>query len=134
MVMVIGFVLWVALSKAGSIRLVPDDSRPQYKLGTWAAMLFAAGVGIDMLFFSVTGPVVQYLTPPSGEGASAAGYARRCGLDNVPLRHCRLVYLCTAWCMAMGLFLPGRWGMPLSIRAALYPLLGMGKRSYRPWY
>ena len=68
MVMVIGFVLWVALSKEGSIRLGPDDSRPQYKLGTWAAMLFAAGVGIDLLFFSVTGPVVQYLTPPSGIG------------------------------------------------------------------
>ncbi len=34
MVMVIGFVLWVALSKEGSVRLGPDDSRPQYKLGT----------------------------------------------------------------------------------------------------
>lgn len=71
MVLVTGFVLWVALSKAGSIRLGPDDSRPQYKLGTWVAMLFAAGVGIDLLFFSVTGPVVQYLTPPAGDSASA---------------------------------------------------------------
>lgn len=36
------------------------------------AMLFAAGVGIDLLFFSVTGPVVQYLMPPSGEPETAA--------------------------------------------------------------
>ena len=122
MVMVIGFVLWVALSKAGSIRLGPDDSRPQYKLGTWAAMLFAAGVGIDMLFFSVTGPVVQYLTPPSGEGANAAAMQ-----DAVvwTMFH----YGIAGWSiyallgMAMGYF-AYRWGMPLSIRAALYPLLG----------
>ncbi|WP_367106958.1 choline BCCT transporter BetT [uncultured Psychrobacter sp.] len=122
MVIVIGFVLWVALSKAGSIRLGPDDSRPQYKLGTWAAMLFAAGVGIDMLFFSVTGPVVQYLTPPSGEGSSAAAMQ-----DAVvwTMFH----YGIAGWSiyallgMAMGYF-AYRWGMPLSIRAALYPLLG----------
>lgn len=122
MVMVIGFVLWVALSKEGSIRLGPDDSQPQYKLGTWAAMLFAAGVGIDMLFFSVTGPVVQYLTPPTGEGANAAAMQ-----DAVvwTMFH----YGIAGWSiyallgMAMGYF-AYRWGMPLSIRAALYPLLG----------
>ena len=122
MVMVIGFVLWVALSKEGSVRLGPDDSRPQYKLGTWAAMLFAAGVGIDLLFFSVTGPVVQYLTPPSGDGASAEAMQ-----DAVvwTMFH----YGIAGWSvyallgMAMGYF-AYRWNMPLSIRAALYPLLG----------
>lgn len=70
MALVIGFVLWVALSKEGNVRLGPDHSRPQYKLVTWVAMLFAAGVGIDMLFYSVTGPVVQYLYPPAGVGGS----------------------------------------------------------------
>ena len=49
--LVILFVLWVALSKEGSVRLGPDHSRPQYNLFTWVAMLFAAGVGIDMLFY-----------------------------------------------------------------------------------
>ena len=43
--LVILFVLWVAFSKEGSVRLGPDHSRPQYKLFTWVAMLFAAGVG-----------------------------------------------------------------------------------------
>lgn len=70
--LVIGFVLWVALSREGDVRLGPDHSRPQYKLTTWVAMLFAAGVGIDMLFYSVTGPVFQYLNPPSGEGGTPA--------------------------------------------------------------
>ena len=72
MTLVIGFVLWVAFSKEGDVRLGPDHSRPQYKLVTWVAMLFAAGVGIDMLFFSVTGPVVQYL-----HGSTCASVLRR---------------------------------------------------------
>ncbi len=68
------FVLWVAFSKEGGVRLGPDHSRPQYNLFTWVSMLFAAGVGIDMLFYSVTGPVTQYIAPPSvtPESAEAA--------------------------------------------------------------
>ncbi|WP_223193114.1 MULTISPECIES: choline BCCT transporter BetT [Psychrobacter] len=122
MALVIFFVIWVALSKAGSVRLGPDDSRPQYGLATWGAMLFAAGVGIDLLFFSVTGPVVQYLTPPSGEPETAAALQ-----DAVvwTMFH----YGIAGWSvyallgMAMGYF-AYRWGLPLSIRAALYPLFG----------
>lgn len=127
MTLVIGFVLWVACSKEGDVRLGPDHSRPQYKLGTWVAMLFAAGVGIDMLFYSVTGPVVQYLTPPSGAGSSPAAMR-----DAVvwTMFH----YGVAGWAMyallgmAMGYF-AYRWGMPLSIRAALYPLLGKRVRG-----
>jgi choline/glycine/proline betaine transport protein len=127
MTLVIGFVLWVAFSKEGDVRLGPDHSRPQYKLVTWVAMLFAAGVGIDMLFYSVTGPVVQYLTPPSGPGGTAAAMQ-----DAVvwTMFH----YGIAGWAMyallgmAMGYF-AYRWGMPLSIRAALYPLLGKRVRG-----
>ena len=127
MTLVIGFVLWVALSKEGKVRLGPDHSRPQYQLTTWVAMLFAAGVGIDMLFYSVTGPVVQYLTPPAGEGGTAAAMQ-----DAVvwTMFH----YGIAGWSMyallgmAMGYF-AYRWGMPLSIRAALYPLLGKRVRG-----
>ncbi|MDJ0339060.1 choline BCCT transporter BetT [Cryobacterium sp. PH31-O1] len=119
---VIGFVLWVALSKVGSVRMGPDHSRPQYKLFTWVAYLFAAGVGIDMLFYSVTGPITQYMMPPAGEGQTAAAAE-----DAVvwTMFH----YGMAGWAMyallgmAMGYF-AYRWGTPLSIRAALYPLLG----------
>ncbi|MEN1961125.1 choline BCCT transporter BetT [Luteimonas sp. MJ246] len=124
---VIVFVLWVALSKEGSVRLGPDHSRPEYGLGTWVAMLFAAGVGIDMLFYSVTGPVVQYLSPPAGDPGSAAALQ-----DAVvwTMFH----YGVAGWAMysllgmAMGYF-AYRWGMPLSIRAALYPLFGRRVRG-----
>ncbi|MFJ4269148.1 choline BCCT transporter BetT [Streptomyces coelicoflavus] len=124
---VIGFVLWVALSKQGSVRLGPDHSRPQYKLFTWVAMLFAAGVGIDMLFYSVTGPISQYMSPPTGNGRTVEA-----AQDAVvwTMFH----YGVAGWAvysllgMAMGYF-AYRWGMPLSIRAALYPLLGKRVRG-----
>jgi choline/glycine/proline betaine transport protein len=124
---VIGFVLWVAFSKEGSVRLGPDHSRPQYKLFTWVAMLFAAGVGIDMLFFSVTGPISQYMSPPAGQGQTPAAAA-----DAVV--RTMFHYGVAGWAryallgMAMGYF-AYRWGMPLSIRAALYPLLGKRVRG-----
>ncbi|MGP6173968.1 choline BCCT transporter BetT [Corynebacterium sp. A21] len=124
---VICFVIWVAFSKEGNVRLGPDHSRPQYKLFTWVAMLFAAGVGIDMLFYSVTGPISHYLTPPNAEPQSAAALQ-----DSViwTMFH----YGMAGWSMyallgmAMGYF-AYRWGMPLSIRAALYPLLGKRVRG-----
>jgi choline/glycine/proline betaine transport protein len=124
---VILFVLWVALSKEGTVRLGPDHSRPQYNLFTWVAMLFAAGVGIAMLFYSVTGPITQYLMPVNADPESAAA-----AQDAVvwTMFH----YGIAGWSMysllgmAMGYF-AYRWGMPLSIRAALYPLLGKRVRG-----
>nr|WP_312099671.1 choline BCCT transporter BetT [Corynebacterium dentalis] len=124
---VIMFVVGVAVSRMGSIRLGPDHSRPQYRLFTWVSMLFAAGVGIDMLFYSVTGPITQYVTPPNADPRSIEA-AR----DSVvwTMFH----YGIGGWAMysllgmAMGYF-AYRWGMPLSIRAVLYPLLGKRVRG-----
>ncbi|MGP5184115.1 choline BCCT transporter BetT [Corynebacterium variabile] len=119
---VIGFVLWVALSRTGRVRLGPDHSRPSYSLFTWVSMLFAAGVGIDMLFYSVTGPVTQYMTPANA-GPESAEATRDAVVWTM------FHYGISGWAMysllgaAMGYF-AFRWGMPLSIRAALYPLLG----------
>ncbi|MEO8220759.1 MAG: choline BCCT transporter BetT [Specibacter sp.] len=125
--LVILFVLWVALSKEGSVRLGPDHSRPQYNLFTWVAMLFAAGVGIDMLFYSVTGPITQYIAPPSGtpESAEAARDAVVWTMFHYGIAGWSVYALLG---MAMGYF-AYRWGMPLSIRAALYPLLGKRVRG-----
>ncbi|MGP5289023.1 choline BCCT transporter BetT [Brachybacterium tyrofermentans] len=125
--LVILFVLWVAFSSEGKVRLGPDHARPEYKLFTWVAMLFAAGVGIDMLFYSVTGPISHYLTPPDAAPESAAALQ-----DSVvwTMFH----YGIAGWSMyallgmAMGYF-AYRWGMPLSIRAALFPLLGKRVRG-----
>ena len=124
---VIGFVIWVAVSPEGKVRLGPDHSRPEYKLMTWAAMLFAAGVGIDMLFYSVGGPISHYVDPPNAEPRSAEALQ-----DSVVWT--MFLYALGGWAkysllvMAMGYF-AYRAGMPLSIRAALYPLLGKRVRG-----
>lgn len=119
---VICFVLWVALSRMGKSRLGPDHSRPHYSLFTWVSMLFAAGVGIDMLFYSVTGPITQYATPPDAvpESVEAARGAVVWTMFHYGIGGWAMYSLLG---MAMGYF-AYRWGMPLSIRAALYPLLG----------
>ena len=125
--LVILFVLWAALSKEGGVRLGPDHSRPECSLFTWVAMLFAAGVGIDMLFYSVTGPISHCVDPPNAEPGSAAALH-----DSVIWT--MIHYGVAGWSMysllgmAMGYF-AYRWVMPLSIRAALYPLLGKRVRG-----
>ena len=119
---VIVFVLGVALSRRGAIRLGPDDARPEYSRFTWVAMLFAAGVGVDLLFFSVSAPITHYIHPPIGQGRTAEA-AREAVVWTM------FHYGVTGWAMyallgmALGCF-AYRWGRPLSLRGVLSPLLG----------
>ncbi len=121
-VAVLVFVIGIAISKVGKTRLGPDHSRPTFNLFTWAAMLFAAGIGIDLMFFSVSEPVTQYLAPPRGEGSTveAARQAVVWTLFHYGLLGWGLYALIG---LALGYF-SYRHNLPLSIRSALYPLLG----------
>lgn len=119
---VLVFVILVALGKTGNIRLGPDHSRPQFSMFSWAAMLFAAGIGVDLMFYSVLEPVTQYYTPPQGSGETADA-ARQAVVWT--LFH----YGLTGWGMyaLMGLafgYFAYRFNLPLSIRSALYPIIG----------
>lgn len=64
---IVGLVVFLGLSKYGRYRLGPEESRPEYSLFTWTSMLFAAGIGIDLMFFSVAEPVTHFLMPPTGD-------------------------------------------------------------------
>ena len=61
------FVTVLALTRYGRIRLGPDNSTPDYSTFSWAAMLFAAGIGTGIMFFAIAEPISQYLHPPTGE-------------------------------------------------------------------
>lgn len=63
---VVIFVLVVALTKVGRVKMGPDHSKPRFNIFTWASMLFAAGIGVDLMFFGISGPATNYLTPPEG--------------------------------------------------------------------
>jgi choline/glycine/proline betaine transport protein len=116
------FVVCVACSRFGSVKLGPEHSKPEFSLLSWAAMLFAAGIGIDLMFFSVAEPVTQYMQPPEGAGQTMEA-ARQAMVWT--LFH----YGLTGWSMyalmgmALGYF-SYRYNLPLTIRSALYPIFG----------
>ncbi|MBX9334314.1 BCCT family transporter, partial [Serratia marcescens] len=116
------FVVFIAASRFGSIKLGPEQSKPEFSLMSWAAMLFAAGIGIDLMFFSVAEPVTQYMMPPEGD-AQTLEAARQAMVWT--LFH----YGLTGWSMyalmgiALGYF-SYRYNLPLTIRSALYPIFG----------
>lgn len=59
------FVIAIACSRYGSIKLGPDHSEPEFNIVTWAAMLFSAGIGIDLIFYCIVEPVTQFMQPPA---------------------------------------------------------------------
>ncbi|MCO8089219.1 choline transporter [Acinetobacter indicus] len=116
------FVLFIALSRYGDIKLGPKHSKPEFSLLSWSAMLFSAGIGIDLMFFSVAEPLSHYMSPPVGE-AETFEAARQSMVWT--LFH----YGLTGWSMyaligvALGYF-SYRYNLPLTIRSALYPIFG----------
>ncbi|MGN5519282.1 BCCT family transporter [Halopseudomonas sp. Lyrl_26] len=122
------FVVIVALSRWGNIKLGPDHSEPQYSFPAWFAMLFSAGYGIALLFFGVAEPVLHYADPPVGAGLTvdAAKQAMQIAFFHWGF-HIWAIYGLTGLVLAYFSF---RHGLPLSIRSALYPLIG--DRIYGP--
>ncbi|MGI4718660.1 MAG: BCCT family transporter [Janthinobacterium lividum] len=72
------FAAYVAFSRYGQLRLGGEDDEPEFTIGSWFAMLFAAGMGIGLVFWGVAEPVSHYVTAPPGvapgtpEAANAA--------------------------------------------------------------
>jgi choline/glycine/proline betaine transport protein len=64
------FVIFLAVSSYGTIRLGPNHSEPDFSYGSWFAMLFSAGMGIGLVFFGVAEPILHFTTPPVGEGGT----------------------------------------------------------------
>ena len=116
------FVLWLMLSRHGRIRLGRDNESPEYGFFTWFAMLFSAGMGIGLIFYSVAEPVSHFMDPPRAEAESlaAASDAMVITFFHWGL-HAWAVYVVVGLSLAYFAF---RHGLPLTIRSALYPLLG----------
>ena len=119
---VVVFVIIVAFSRVGRTKMGPDHSRPNFNMFTWAAMLFAAGIGVDLMFFGISGPATNYLTPPD-VGPMSDEAARMAPIWTI------FHYGIPGWAMyalmgmAFGLF-AYRYHLPLSIRSALAPIFG----------
>ncbi len=116
------FVIFLFFSRFGKIKLGPDDSEPDYTYASWFTMLFSAGMGIGLVFFSVAEPMFHYMAPPTmdGETMEAAREAMRLTFFHWGV-HPWAIYIVVGMSLAYFHF---RKGLPLSIRSAFYPLLG----------
>ncbi len=61
------FLLGLAFSKYGKIRLGPQDSTPSYSFFSWISMLLAAGFGVGLVFYGMAEPMFHYIDPPYGD-------------------------------------------------------------------
>ena len=114
--------IYAAFSRYGDIKLGPDHSEPDYRDPTWYSMLFAAGMGIGLMFFGVAEPVMHFMDPPTGEGGTATAASQALSITFFHWGvHAWAVYAIVALILAYFSF---RHGLPLTLRSALYPMLG----------
>lgn len=117
------FLLYLMASRFGNIRLGRDNEKPEFSLGSWLSMLFSAGMGIGLLFWSVAEPMWHYAGNPfsaTGLSNEAAQTAMRISFFHWGL-HPWALYIMTALALA---YFSYRKGKPLTIRAALTPVFG----------
>lgn len=121
------FALWLLCSRFGKIKLGQDEDQPEFSRFAWFAMLFSAGVGTGLLFWSIAEPILHFQGNPFGdmagvapESEQAARVALRTTLFHWGL-HGWAIYSTVGLCLGYFSF---RRGLPLTIRSALYPLIG----------
>ncbi|MGM5631772.1 BCCT family transporter [Apibacter raozihei] len=115
------FLIILALSKLGNIRLGSDNSKPKYSFFSWIAMLFAAGMGIGLMYFGVAETMSHYSNPPipGGDAIERAKNAQLYTFFHWGI-HAWAIYATLGLILA---YFSYRYKLPLAIRSALYPLL-----------
>ncbi|WP_366657392.1 BCCT family transporter [Fodinicurvata sp. EGI_FJ10296] len=128
--------LGLVVSPYGKVRLGGMDAKPDYSYAGWFAMLFAAGMGIGLMFYGVSEPLGHYAASvadtagspeswaPIGGAAGDAETSRRLGMAATIYHwglHPWAIYAIVA--LALALFSYNK-GLPLSVRSIFYPILG----------
>lgn len=120
---ILGYLLFLLVSPFGTIKLGGKDAIPEFSRSAWLAMLFSAGMGIGLMFYSVAEPMYHLFEPPHGaEPGSAAAYED--AIKTTFLHwglHAWAIYSLTGLCLAYFAF---NRGQPLSIRSVFSPILG----------
>ena len=117
----VGFVLFLGLSKYGRIKLGQDDEEPEFHTASWIAMMFAAGMGIGLMFYGAADPLNYYRNGIPGEGSenipdSFASTIFHWGL------HPWAIYAIVGLAIAYGTF---RLGRKQLFSSAFIPLIGI---------
>ena len=117
------FCVYLAFSKFGRIKLGKDTDKPQYSYFSWFSMLFAAGMGIGLIFWGVAEPLSHFANPPeylAKESGSAAGFAMVHSFFHWGIQPWA-IYIVMSLSIAYFSF---RRGMAPLISNTFYPLLG----------
>jgi glycine betaine transporter len=121
----LGFVVWLALSRYGSITLGAPGEQPEFGRFSWFAMLFQAGMGIGLLFWGVSEPVEHFHDPPYRQAAPQSAHAA-----DLSIQYSFFHWTLHPWAMyavvglAIGYFSHRRGRNSLQISSVLRPVLG----------
>ncbi|PPB50883.1 choline transporter [Arthrobacter pityocampae] len=119
----VAFSLWVGFSRYGDIRLGKDDDKPEFSTMSWFALLFAAGMGIGLVFWGVAEPLNHFASPRPGVTGTDLQLGQQ-AITQTFLHwglHAWSIYVVVGLSIAYAVH---RRGRPISIRWTLEPLLG----------
>jgi len=116
------FVLYLAVSKLGKIKIGGANAKPDFSKFSWVAMLFSAGMGIGLVYFSVAEPMLNFDNPIESGMTDLAK-------SKVAMKHTFLHYGFHVWAIyaLMGValaYFTFNKNAPLSIKSTLKPLFG----------
>lgn len=118
------FALYLGFSRMGDIKLGDDDDEPAYPFTTWFAFLFAAGMGIGLVFYGATEPLMHFADPRPGVESGSDQQIAQAAMSQSFLHwglHPWAIYVIVGLAIA---YSAHRLKQPLSIRYSLKPLLG----------
>ena len=124
------FLLWVALSRFGMIRLGGNDAKPDYGNISWFTMLFAGGIGTVLMFWGVAEPISHFSTPPRPDvepfSVEAADDAMGFAIYHLGL-HTWAIFTLPGLAFAYFIY---RYQLPMRFSSVFYSLIG--DRIYGP--
>jgi len=124
------FALWLGFSRFGDIKLGKDDDEPEFSMISWISFLFAAGMGIGLVFYGAAEPLSHFSNPRPGVTGNEIELAQK-AMSQTFLHwgvHAWAIYVVVGLALAYAIH---RRGRPISIRWTLEPLLG--KRVHGGW-
>ena len=122
MVICLCFVLWLALSRYGAIRLGHNEEAPAFAYVPWVSMLFSAGIGIALLYYGAYEPLDHFLAPPDQPGSTVEASREAMALTFLHWGlHGWALYALVGVALA---YFAYRRDLPLALRSALYPIFG----------
>ncbi len=122
------FSLVMGFGKYGDIKLGKDDDKPEFSNLSWLSLLFAAGMGIGLVFYGVSEPLSHFIEPKPGVSGTESQIAQQ-ALSQTYLHwgvHAWSIYIVLGLALAYAIH---RRGRPVSVRWALEPLLGRRVRG-----